>query len=63
MGAIIVYSDEHLNRALVVERELAEEKGYEPVSAIPIRKAGGAMATYAFSQMKNPELVIRLVAR
>ncbi|KMK78269.1 TIGR01440 family protein [Alkalihalobacillus pseudalcaliphilus] len=48
---------EHLNRALVVERELAEEKGYEPVSAIPIRKAGGAMATYAFSQMKNPVLV------
>ncbi|KGA97046.1 hypothetical protein AJ85_15140 [Alkalihalobacillus alcalophilus ATCC 27647 = CGMCC 1.3604] len=48
---------EHLNRALVVERELAERKFYEPVSAIPIRKAGGAMATYAFSQMKDPVLV------
>ncbi|WP_413377935.1 TIGR01440 family protein [Alkalihalobacillus sp. 1P02AB] len=48
---------EHLNRALVVEREVAERKFYESVSAIPIRKAGGAMATYAFSQMKDPVLV------
>ena len=48
---------EHLNRALVIERELAEEKNLEIVSAIPIRKAGGAMATYAYNEMKDPVLV------
>ncbi|KYG29230.1 TIGR01440 family protein [Alkalihalobacillus trypoxylicola] len=48
---------EHLNRALVVEREVAQSHHYEPVSAIPIVTAGGAMATYAFSKMKNPVLV------
>ncbi|MDQ0207046.1 TIGR01440 family protein [Alkalicoccobacillus murimartini] len=48
---------EHLNRALVLEASSAKARGYEPVSAIPIRKAGGAMAEYAFSKMTNPVLV------
>ncbi|MCM2675966.1 TIGR01440 family protein [Alkalicoccobacillus plakortidis] len=48
---------EHLNRALVVEANSARTRGYEPVSAVPIRKAGGAMAEYAFSQMNSPVLV------
>jgi uncharacterized protein (TIGR01440 family) len=48
---------EHLNRALVLESEVAKQRGYEAVSAVPIRKAGGAMATFAFSRMKNPVLV------
>ncbi len=48
---------EHLNRALVVERATAKERGYEIVSAIPVRKAGGAMATYAFSRLSDPVLV------
>ncbi|TSB44755.1 TIGR01440 family protein [Alkalicoccobacillus porphyridii] len=53
---------EHLNRALVLEAEAAEIKGYDPVSAIPVRKAGGAMAEYAFSQMSEPVLVERIQA-
>ncbi|MCM3489751.1 TIGR01440 family protein [Alkalihalophilus marmarensis] len=48
---------EHLNRALVIEGSMARERGYEAVSAIPIRAAGGAMATHAFSRMDNPVLV------
>lgn len=43
---------EHLNRALVVERHVARNRRLEVVSAVPIRKAGGAMATYAFANMK-----------
>ncbi|MFC0471705.1 TIGR01440 family protein [Halalkalibacter kiskunsagensis] len=53
---------EHLNRALVIEEETAKERGYEIVSAIPVRKAGGAMATYAFSKMKHPVLVEEIEA-
>ena len=48
---------EHINRALVVERETAEANGYEMVTVVPIRKAGGAMATYAFHQFKDPVVV------
>lgn len=48
---------EHLNRAIVMEQETALRKGYDLVSAVPIRSAGGAMATYAYYQMKNPVLV------
>ncbi|MDT8860440.1 TIGR01440 family protein [Alkalihalobacillus sp. MEB130] len=53
---------EHLNRALVLDEKVAKQRGYELVSAIPIRKAGGAMATYAFKKMKNPVLVEEIQA-
>ncbi|MCL6571525.1 MAG: TIGR01440 family protein [Bacillus sp. (in: Bacteria)] len=48
---------EHLNRALVVERSVASERGFEEVSVVPVRKAGGAMATYAFEQSSDPVVV------
>jgi uncharacterized protein (TIGR01440 family) len=48
---------EHLNRALVVERELLRTFPWEEVSAIPIPKAGGSMAAYAYLQMNEPCLV------
>ncbi len=48
---------EHLNRALVIERETAEKHGYEIVSVVPVQKAGGSFATYTFKQMKDPVLV------
>ncbi|WP_054705812.1 TIGR01440 family protein [Bacillus sp. JCM 19041] len=51
---------EHLNRAIVIERRLAEEKGLPEVAAIPVREAGGAMAAYAFNQMGDPVLVERI---
>lgn len=48
---------EHLNRALVVERETADKKGWEEVSVVPVRQAGGAMATYAFNKFSDPVVV------
>lgn len=45
---------EHLNRALVVERETADHYRLEEVSVIPVPKAGGSMAAYAYRQMQEP---------
>lgn len=48
---------EHLNRALVVESEVAVENGWEEVTVIPTQSAGGSMATYAYEKMKDPVVV------
>lgn len=48
---------EHLNRALVVEREAAEKFGYEIVMAVPKPKAGGSFATAAHQSFQDPVLV------
>ncbi|WP_071460989.1 TIGR01440 family protein [Bacillus massilinigeriensis] len=48
---------EHLNRALVIERKTAEKRGYEEVSVVPARTAGGAMASYAYRAMVDPVVV------
>jgi uncharacterized protein (TIGR01440 family) len=48
---------EHLNRALVAERRLAEAQGWTEVSAVPVPKAGGSMASYAYRQLNDPCLV------
>ncbi|MCA0758569.1 TIGR01440 family protein [Paenibacillus sp. N4] len=48
---------EHLNRALVIERSAALALGLELVSAVPVPKAGGSMAAYAYRQLKEPCLV------
>lgn len=53
---------EHLNRAIVVERETAKEHGLDPVSVIPAAKAGGSMATYAYEHMKDPVVVEEIKA-
>lgn len=53
---------EHLNRALVVERETAKTHQLEVVTAIPVREAGGAMAAYAYEHMKDPVLVEHIKA-
>jgi uncharacterized protein (TIGR01440 family) len=48
---------EHLNRALVVERELLNQFPLEEVSVIPVPKAGGSMGAYAYRHMKQPCVV------
>ncbi|MBB6669934.1 TIGR01440 family protein [Cohnella nanjingensis] len=48
---------EHLNRALVTERALAAAKGWTVVSAVPMPKAGGSMAAYAYRRLSDPCLV------
>lgn len=53
---------EHLNRAIVLERASAKKYNLEEVSVVPIRKAGGAMATYAFQHLDDPVVVEHIKA-
>lgn len=53
---------EHLNRALVVERKVLERYGLEEVAAVPVLKAGGAMAACAFRQWTDACLAERVQA-
>ena len=48
---------EHLNRALVVERECAEKYGLDIVCVVPKAKAGGSFATTAYENFKSPVVV------
>ncbi|SDW40952.1 TIGR01440 family protein [Marininema mesophilum] len=48
---------EHLNRALVVEAEVARALSLTEVSAIPVHRAGGAMASRAFRDFSKGMLV------
>lgn len=48
---------EHLNRALILEEEIAEKRGYEPVNVRPVPKAGGSFATACYGNLKNPVAV------
>jgi uncharacterized protein (TIGR01440 family) len=48
---------EHLNRALVVERKTQKQFHLTEVTAVPVPKAGGAMAAYAFRHLKDAVLV------
>ena len=53
---------EHLNRALVTEREYAEKHNLEIVCAVPRKKAGGSLATSAWKMLKEPVLVSEVQA-
>lgn len=53
---------EHLNRALVLPRSVAQRRGYREVSAIPVPGAGGAVAAVAFAQMEDACLVAAVEA-
>ena len=48
---------EHLNRALVLERDCARQYGYDPVCVIPQPKAGGSFATTAWKRFTAPVAV------
>lgn len=48
---------EHLNRALVVEREVAEKNNFEIVTVVPKAKAGGAFGTNVYKKFKDPVVV------
>ena len=51
---------EHLNRAIVIEREAAG--GLEVVNVVPQPKAGGSMATAAYSAFADPVVVEEIKA-
>jgi len=48
---------EHINRAITMEATIADRFGYEPVSVVPVRTAGGSMSAYAYTQFDNPVVV------
>lgn len=53
---------EHLNRALVLSAAGAERYGLDPVSVIPVPKAGGSMAAYAYRNLPDACVVERVQA-
>ena len=53
---------EHLNRALVIERDCAEKFGLTVVMAVPHERAGGSFATAAYRGFKEPCLVEEISA-
>jgi uncharacterized protein (TIGR01440 family) len=48
---------EHLNRAIIIEREAADKYGLDPVSVIPQPKAGGSFAATCWKRFKDPVAV------
>lgn len=48
---------EHLNRALIMERAVAEQKGYEIVNVMPQPHAGGSFAVTAWNAFEDPVAV------
>lgn len=48
---------EHLNRALILEKEAARLYGYEPVNVVPQLKAGGSLAAAAYKAFHSPVAV------
>ena len=44
---------EHLNRALIVEKEVAKREKWCIVNVIPVPKAGGSFATTAYERMDD----------
>ena len=53
---------EHLNRALVIERELALREHLPIVNAVPQPKAGGSSATTAYKTFEAPVLAEHIKA-
>ena len=53
---------EHLNRALIIERDAAKMYGYEIVNVVPQPKAGGSFATAAYKNFERPVAVEHIKA-
>lgn len=54
---------EHLNRALVVERDMLKIQKHNPVCVVPQLHAGGAFATACYRQFKDPVLIEEIQAQ
>lgn len=53
---------EHLNRALVIERECAEKYGYDEICVVPWLKGGGSFAAAAYHGFSAPVVVEHIKA-
>ncbi len=60
---LAVQGCEHINRALVVEREYADLHDLELVTVVPALHAGGATSVAAFAAAADPVIVEHVVAR
>ena len=54
---------EHLNRALILEKDAAKKRGYEIVNVVPQPKAGGSFATSVYARMHRPVAVEKIQAK
>ena len=57
---IAIQCCEHLNRAIVTEREAA--RGADEVNVVPQKKAGGSLATVAYSRLESPVVIEEIKA-
>lgn len=53
---------EHLNRALIIEKQCAEKYGYDIVNVVPWAHAGGSFATTAYKSFGEPVAVEHIKA-
>ncbi len=60
---LAVQGCEHLNRALVVERQVAKDNQLEIVTVFPSEHAGGSCQIAAFEQMDDPVEVEHITAQ
>lgn len=54
---------EHLNRAIIVEKEYAKANRIPIVNVVPQLKAGGSFATAAYADMKKPVAIEAIQAQ
>ena len=54
---------EHLNRAIIIEKEAAVKNHIELVNVVPQPKAGGSFATAAYAAFEHPVAVEGIVAQ
>lgn len=55
-------SCEHINRAIVIERETNDRLQQEELTVVPVREAGGAMPAYAYKHFKDAVVVEEITA-
>ena len=53
---------EHLNRALVIEEQVAQRYQLDPVMVVPVAKAGGALGAMAMKSFDSPVVVENIKA-
>nr|WP_319489666.1 TIGR01440 family protein [uncultured Caproiciproducens sp.] len=54
---------EHLNRAIIIEKEVAQRDRLEIVNVVPRPKAGGSFATAAYANFEHPAAVEEVTAQ
>lgn len=54
---------EHLNRAIIIEKELQKRERLTAVNVVPQPKAGGSFSTVAYNSFENPVAVEHIKAQ